>query len=239
MRYILGSLLAVFLFPQTGVISQSLTEISAGADANRKKTLISLEEQIRVSVNYLEKNYDLLKTFGRIDDLNQTIIAMTSVVETEAGNRNQYIYTEDAMILWQDQKIANVVFNTVRGRAGGGYVQKKRYSLLEDAPHKEGGNYGGTINIVLNIRESFESGAWDYSEFRFTDVPKLPAKEMITTNGVPMNFKVFYVDDMDRKIVMLREYLEHLRLLEMRSHRVITDAQKKQKKQIEKVIGSF
>ena len=232
-------ILILFLIPVTGIFSQELTEVSSGYVVNRKKMIQNLENQIRGSIQSLEKYHESLKVFGRIDSVNQTSIAMTSMVETPIAGRDQFIYTENAVVLWKDAKIANVAFNIVKGRAGGDFTQKKRYSLLEEEPHKEGGNYSGTINLLLNMREKTENGNWESSEFRFSDIPKLQSKEMSTYNGVPMKFLVVYVDNLDSKIEMLREYLGLLRLLELRTHKAITDAEKKQKKQMENILGSF
>ena len=232
-------LVSVLLLPLAAVFSQEVTEVSSGYIANRKKMILNLENQVQKSISSIEKYNDALKSYGRIDTVNQTEIAMTNMIETGPVGRDQFIYTEKALILWNGAKISNVTFNTVRGRAGGDYTQKKRYSLMDEAPHKEGGTSAGGVNLILHIREKQENGNWENSEFRFTDEPRLQTVEMITYNGIPIKTRVYYVDDLDNKISMLREYINMLRLLELRIFRAVKDAEKKQQKQIDSVIGSF
>jgi len=231
--------LAVFVLVPTPGFSQGSDQDAR--DARQKAEKIRLIQDLSAQafgiIDTISKNYVALGNLNRINAQGQTHIDLTAEIQSEPPSRVQYIYTEKAFIQWQGEKIQNILFDTRKGRSSGSYILKRSLGMAESGQHKSDGMPGSQLNLVYNIRESFETGKKEYSEYRFSDKYELPVNERLSSDGIMTDFTIYKVADEDRKIDIIREFIRMLRVLELRVARTVSTENDKRRTKMETLIN--
>ncbi|MBX7059329.1 MAG: hypothetical protein K1X75_14795 [Leptospirales bacterium] len=156
---------------------------------------------------------NIICAYYRIDASTQrSIVPLTAQQETIYGQRQRYVYNEQAIMQWQGNDIKNYVFESRRGFIGKGQVLWRRLSgnSIVNAGAAE-------TPLNLEVNEILASGRGLMVNFRFPNAPDVrDGKEQVEIDGQRREIDVIYVRDPETKINMMREYLRQLRLLERR-----------------------
>lgn len=198
------------------VVSPGITTAQEKQTENSNaKILRDLNEQLNGSLSIIQGVYNELNRLGLVDTRGYSIITMRNEEITPMGSSAKFIHVMKAKIQWSGDKIANITFDTSRGRSNSGYVLRSSFWMIRDSAHPEGDK---SANLRLNVRETIESGQKSNTEYRFTDDYSMKqSREVLSVDGINAEFAIIPIFEVERKIQMTREYLSLVKDLELRT----------------------
>lgn len=185
---------------------------NANSATTAERMLVNLNEQLAASIQMIEREYGDLKRLGKVNDQNITEIHLKNQEITPIGSSVKYGLVEKATIKWDGEKIGNITYNLVRGKATSGYVIRNTISMLPDA-HPDG---SGSVMLKLTVRETLVSGAVKRIEYRFTNDREMRSGfEELVIDGIPARYEIIPTYEAEGKLEIMREYLRLTHDLEL------------------------
>lgn len=194
------------------------------AEGWRKDKIQRLERDIYRYHRDIQNLYRYIQEVGIID--SRRITKMPLLVEHRSHNPNpdRDVYSTDAEIKWSDNNRIEYIFIKERDIIDKTFNQERKLwygQALGIESHNDEEETvvfdGYAINLItVDVVESGTLNRVNYSLFSGYDLRDSQTTAQLPVDPPYENMERVYITEPDRRIVLMEEYLQHLRLLERR-----------------------
>ncbi|MCB1304935.1 MAG: hypothetical protein KDK37_11680 [Leptospiraceae bacterium] len=200
----------------------SLTELEV-PNADQKKQLRSLIQQIAGIEQTIGTMYDDLKVLGEVKD-EKTVLYLAAEYMGDAGNQDRRFFINDRItIFWKDGQPSRFELFRRQAKVRGIYIIRKTMtaeSMVEAARAES-----LSVPVQILVDETLESGLGVQTQFRLPgpnqDNLEDSSELVETTTGSNKRVAIVYLRRVEDRMDVLRKYLQFLRDSENRIRFII------------------